>query len=91
VVVNDQLPSDGHHGWKFIRFGPYDRLYVPVGAPCDTCEPNPDRYAVIMRLHPDGSGLETFARGIRNTVGFDWPSCYQRAMVHRQRPRLVGR
>jgi glucose/arabinose dehydrogenase len=72
VVVNDQFPTDGHHGWKFIRFGPDDRLYVPVGAPCDICEPNPDRYAVIMRLRPDGSGLETFARGIRNTVGFDW-------------------
>ena len=30
------------------------------------------RYANIMRMNPDGSGLETFARGIRNTVGFDW-------------------
>jgi glucose/arabinose dehydrogenase len=72
VVVNDKFPSDKHHGWKVMAFGPDGLLYVPVGAPCNICEPNPDRYAAIMRMRPDGSGLETFARGIRNTVGFDW-------------------
>ncbi|MEM6704003.1 MAG: sorbosone dehydrogenase family protein, partial [Acidobacteriota bacterium] len=35
VVVNDTFPSDRHHGWKFIRFGPDGKLYVPVGAPCN--------------------------------------------------------
>jgi glucose/arabinose dehydrogenase len=25
-----------------------------------------------MRMHADGSGLEVYAHGIRNTVGFDW-------------------
>jgi glucose/arabinose dehydrogenase len=72
VVVNDRFPKDKSHGWKFIRFGPDGLLYVPVGAPCNICEPDPNRYAAIMRMRPDGSGLETFARGIRNTVGFDW-------------------
>ena len=72
VIVNDKFPSDKHHGWKFMAFGPDGMLYVPVGAPCNICERNPDRYAAIMRMRPDGSGLETFARGIRNTVGFDW-------------------
>jgi glucose/arabinose dehydrogenase len=72
IVVNDMLPRDRHHGWKFMRFGPDGWLYIPVGAPCNICERNPDRYAVIMRMRPDGTGLETFARGIRNTVGFDW-------------------
>jgi glucose/arabinose dehydrogenase len=72
VVVSDRFPSDGHHGWKFIAFGPDGKLYVPVGAPCNVCEEDRDRYATIMRMNPDGSGLETFARGIRNSVGFDW-------------------
>ncbi|HTY79355.1 MAG TPA: PQQ-dependent sugar dehydrogenase, partial [Candidatus Bathyarchaeia archaeon] len=72
VVVTDRLPKDRHHGWKFIAFGPDGKLYVPVGAPCNICEPDPDRYANIMRMNPDGSELETFARGVRNTVGFDW-------------------
>jgi glucose/arabinose dehydrogenase len=71
VVVNDRLPRDEHHGWKFIRFGPDGRLYVPVGAPCNVCE-RPDPYASILRMSPDGSGFEVFARGVRNTVGFDW-------------------
>lgn len=72
IVVNDSFPNDTHHGWKFIRFGPDGMLYVPVGAPCNICEPEERRYAVIMRMKPDGTGLESFARGVRNTVGFDW-------------------
>lgn len=72
MVVTDQFPTDRHHGWKFIGFGPDGLLYVPVGAPCNICARDPDRYAVIMRLRPDGTNLETFARGVRNTVGFDW-------------------
>ena len=72
VVVNDKLPTETHHGWKFIAFGPDGKLYVPVGAPCNICHPDENRYANLMRMNADGSGLELVARGIRNTVGFDW-------------------
>ena len=72
VVVTDELPAETHHGWKFIGFGPDGWLYVPVGAPCNICEPDPDRYAAILRMKPDGSSLQVFASGIRNSVGFDW-------------------
>jgi len=72
VLVSDRFPSDGHHGRKFIAFGPDGKLYVPVGAPCNVCEPDPERYANIGRMNPDGSGFEIVARGVRNTVGFDW-------------------
>jgi glucose/arabinose dehydrogenase len=72
VIVTDRLPKETHHGWKFIAFGPDGKIYVPVGAPCNVCEPDPNRYANIMRMNRDGSGLEVFARGVRNTVGFDW-------------------
>ncbi len=72
VIVNDSFPSDRYHGWKFIRFGPDGWLYVPVGAPCNVCERSDNRYASIMRMKSDGTNLEIFARGIRNTVGFDW-------------------
>ena len=71
VVVYDKLPGDRHHGWKFIAFGPDGMLYVPVGAPCNICERD-DPYASILRMKPDGTGLEVYARGVRNTVGFDW-------------------
>ncbi len=72
VVVTDRLPGDGHHGRKFIAFGPDGKLYVNVGVPCNVCEADPDRYGIIARMNPDGSGLEVFARGLRNSVGFDW-------------------
>lgn len=36
------------------------------------CEPDAQRYSNILRMNADGSGMETFARGVRNTVGFDW-------------------
>ena len=73
AVVNDKLPTEDHHGWKYLGFGPDGWLYVPVGAPCNVCErPDDERFATILRMKPDGSGAEVFARGIRNTVGFDW-------------------
>lgn len=72
VVVYDKYPTDAHHGWKFISFGPDGKLYVPVGAPCNVCEKDNPVYATITRMNADGSGMEIFANGIRNTVGFAW-------------------
>ncbi len=72
VTINDSFPDKSHHGWKFIRFGPDNRLYVPVGAPCNVCDEKDPRFASIMRMAADGSNLEIFVRGVRNTVGFDW-------------------
>jgi glucose/arabinose dehydrogenase len=72
VVVYDQYPTDTHHGWKYIAFGPDGKLYVPVGAPCNICEQENPVYASITRMNADGSGMEVVQRGIRNTVGFTW-------------------
>jgi glucose/arabinose dehydrogenase len=72
VLVTNRLPKDAWHGWKFIAFSPDGWLYVPVGAPCNVCVRSDERYASILRMRPDGSGTQVFARGVRNTVGFDW-------------------
>jgi glucose/arabinose dehydrogenase len=72
VVVNDRFPTETHHGWKFIAFGPDGDLYVPVGAPCNICERDESRYYNIQKTHADGSGETVVAKGVRNTVGFDW-------------------
>ena len=71
VTVTKSLPNERHHGWKFIDFGPDGMLYVPVGAPCNVCV-RPDPISSILRMRPDGSGMEVFARGIRTSVGFAW-------------------
>ena len=72
VVVSTELPSDQHHGWKFIQFGPDNKLYIPVGGPCNVCERDDPRYASILRMNPDGTDQEVYVSGVRNTVGFDW-------------------
>jgi glucose/arabinose dehydrogenase len=72
VVVYDKYPTDTHHGWKYLAFGPDGKLYVPVGAPCNICEPKDPIYASITRMNADGTGLEIFAHGVRNSVGFTW-------------------
>ena len=72
VVINDQFPGEMPHGWKFIKIGPDGKLYVPVGAPCNICDPDSNKYAHIRRMNLDGSGMEIVARGVRNTVGFDF-------------------
>ncbi|MGE3564605.1 MAG: sorbosone dehydrogenase family protein [Gammaproteobacteria bacterium] len=71
TVVVDDLPADAHHGWKFIAFGPDGRLYVPVGAPCNVCDPPPP-YATILSMTAEGGERTVVARGVRNSVGFDW-------------------
>lgn len=72
VVVNKDYPSDEHHGWKYIAFGPDGKLYVPVGAPCNICDRKEEIYASITRMNADGTGREVYAKGVRNSVGFTW-------------------
>lgn len=72
IKIYDDYPTDAHHGWKYIAFGPDGKLYVPVGAPCNICESKNEMYASITRMDPDGSNREVYAHGVRNTVGFTW-------------------
>ena len=74
TVVYDDYPTEFHHGWKYIAFGPDDKLYVPVGAPCNICDStvSDKRFATITRMDSDGSNREIYAHGVRNSVGFTW-------------------
>lgn len=71
VTVAD-LPSERHHGWRYIAFGPDGRLYIAIGAPCNICDRSDEGFGTIIRMNPDGSNREIFAHGIRNSVGFTW-------------------
>ena len=70
VLLDIDLPSDPRHGWRYIGFGPDRKLYIAIGAPCNICDEF--GFATIIRMNPDGSGRETFASGVRNSVGFTW-------------------
>lgn len=79
VVVTDKLPDGmgpgsprGQHDWRYIGFGPDDLLYVSIGGPCNVCEMPDPNYATIVRMKPDGSNMEIYAKGVRDSVGFDW-------------------
>ena len=81
-VLPVKFPSDRHHGWKYIKFSPSGELIVPVGAPCNICEPGKD-YAKIFAVNIKTGKKRVLAKGVRNTVGFDF---------HPQEryPRLLG-
>ncbi|WKD50404.1 PQQ-dependent sugar dehydrogenase [Microbulbifer spongiae] len=69
--IVEGLEDDGH--WtKTIDMGPDGWLYLSSGSSCNVCIEKDPRRATIMRLRPDGSDLEIFATGLRNSVGFDW-------------------
>ena len=69
-TVTDDLPNRRHHGFKFLAIGPDDKIYFPVGAPCNVCLSENPKYASILRLSNDN--WEYVARGVRNSVGFDF-------------------
>jgi len=72
VVITSALPDDEHHGWKYIAFGPDGYLYVPVGVPCNICLSPDSRHGTILKMDPKTGEHEIYARGVRNSVGFDW-------------------
>lgn len=73
-IIYDDYPDKFHHGWKYIAFGPDNKLYVPVGAPCNICDSTSvdERFATITRMDADGGNREIYAKGVRNSVGFTW-------------------
>jgi glucose/arabinose dehydrogenase len=66
------LPESTHHNWKYAGIGPDKKLYIAIGSPCNVCEINTGMHGLIRRQNLDGSNIEIVARGVRNSVGFDW-------------------
>jgi glucose/arabinose dehydrogenase len=71
TIVYQGLPAQTHHNWRYMAFGPDGALYISIGAPCNICEPGAE-YAQIRRVDLVTGKHEVIARGVRNSIGFDW-------------------
>ncbi len=72
VMLIKDLPDGGQHPNRTLAFGPDGMLYITVGSTCNDCnESNPEN-ATILQATPDGKQRRIYARGLRNTIGFDW-------------------
>jgi glucose/arabinose dehydrogenase len=89
-VIKADLPKETWHGEKFIKAGPDGKLYVPIGAPCNTCNKEDEVYSKIWRMDPDGSHFEEYARGVRNTVGFTWHPVSKEMWFTDNGPDMMG-
>lgn len=72
VTLITDLPDGGQHPNRTIAFGPDGMLYITVGSDCNDCNETNPEYATILQANPDGSNRKIYARGLRNTIGFDW-------------------
>ncbi len=66
------LPEGGQHANRTIEFGPNGKLYVSIGSTCNACKETSDLNATLVEMNADGSGRRIYAKGLRNTIGFDW-------------------
>lgn len=71
LIIAD-LPDAGQHVDRTLAVGPDEKLYVSVGSTCNTCEERNHINSTMQRYNLDGSGRETFATGLRNTIGFNF-------------------
>jgi len=71
LLVGD-LPDAGQHANRTIAFGPDGMLWISVGSTCNACNESNQENATILRASPDGKSRVIWARGLRNTIGFDW-------------------
>ena len=71
VLPEGTVPDESRHGTREAGLGPDGKIYVAVGVPCNICMPEGIEDAIV-RMDRDGSNLEVYAEGVRNSVGLDW-------------------
>jgi glucose/arabinose dehydrogenase len=71
-VIKGDLPDKGWHGARAIEIGPDNRIYIPIGAPCNVCDVESAVFGKIWRMNLDGSDFELVVKGVRNSVGLAW-------------------
>lgn len=71
TLIKD-LPDGGQHDNRTMAFGPDGKLYLSIGSDCNDCKETNPEHATMITMNADGSGRKVYARGLRNTIGFDW-------------------
>jgi glucose/arabinose dehydrogenase len=71
-MIIDDLPDGGQHPNRTLRFDDAGNLYISIGSSCNACEETNEEHATIVRAKADGSDRKVYAKGLRNTLGFDW-------------------
>jgi len=72
------LPAGGYNNhWtrNIVANQDGSKVYISVGSASNVGEngmQEEEQRACILEMNPDGSGLRTFASGLRNPVGMDW-------------------
>ncbi len=70
--IMKDLPDGGQHGNRTLAVGPDNNLYVSVGSTCNACNETSPESATMVQAKLDGTGRRIYAKGLRNTIGFDW-------------------
>lgn len=72
-VILDGLPGGETglygHRTRTLVYGPDGKFYLSIGSSCDVCEEQSPLRAAVIRFNRDGSAMEIFATGLRNSVG----------------------
>lgn len=72
IIISNDLPTETHHGWKYLSVGPDRFLYFNVGAPCNICLREEEIFASIVKMDPESGDSSVFVHGVRNSVGSAW-------------------
>ncbi|AHM58982.1 glucose sorbosone dehydrogenase [Flammeovirgaceae bacterium 311] len=70
--IGEELPDGGQHPNRTLRFGPDGKLYISIGSTCNACEETNPEHATLLQANADGTNRKVYAKGLRNTFGFDW-------------------
>lgn len=71
TIVSD-LPVGSGFPAGGLAVGPDERLYVPVGAPCDNCEFDEPERGAILSMTLDGADRQVVATGFRHPADLEF-------------------
>ena len=72
ATIVDDLPTDAGFPAGGLAVGPDERLYVAVGAPCDSCEFDDAERGAILSVALDGGDRRIVASGFRRPADVEF-------------------